>query len=81
VRGKRRLIHKNSSSKAKKARVVAKDEEEFDCSESEEEEEENIPYANGDGSGIMWPMILTMPSDSLVNYFMAHSMFVCKLSM
>jgi hypothetical protein len=51
VRGKRRLIHKNSSSKAKKARVVAEDEEEFDCSESEEEEEENIPYADGDGSG------------------------------
>jgi uncharacterized membrane protein (DUF106 family) len=29
----------------------------------------------------MWPMMLTMPSDSLVNYFMAHSVFVCKLSM
>jgi hypothetical protein len=30
---------------------------------------------------VTWPMMLAMPSDSLVNYFMAHSVFVCKLSM
>jgi hypothetical protein len=40
-----------AKSKAKKARVVAEDEEEFDCSESEEKEEENIPYIDRDGSG------------------------------
>nr|CAB3489356.1 unnamed protein product [Digitaria exilis] len=52
---KRRLVHKTSSSKAKKAWAVQEvearaveelEEEEFESSDSEHEEEGNIPYAD-----------------------------------
>lgn len=48
INQKRRLIHKNASNKAKKARVVAEEaHEEFDSSDSEHEDDENIPCADG----------------------------------